>query len=373
MTEIGNIWKNNERYIKLLSLIGRLSRLFAESEIPFLQYRVPENLFCKCLDAKNLSREDIAYDAILNQIGVGIKTFQLPNKSSNEKVAEFNRLAKNLVDLSNKDLAQTVATYRNNRINTANNLYGIQDQLYHIVGRRKNQFVIFDAPYELIDIDNIHGVKEREGGISFTDGKAEYNFNRSKSVLYQRFHISDNHLEVPVEIIEDPYMLLEQLLNEETAQLAQQPIQIKDYVILPLFSNRNGGIVPLKSGLNQWNAGGRKRDRDEVYVPIPKKLHLLHPDFFPSRDIPFNLILPNGDIISAKICQDNEKALMSNPNKALGKWLLRDIMKIPYGQLVTMEDLERLGFNSLMLKKVNDTTYNISISRIESYRDFITK
>lgn len=372
MIEIGNIWKNNERYIKLLSLIGRLSRLFAESEIPFLQYRIPENLFCKCLDAKNLSREDIAYDALFNQIGVGIKTFQLPNKSSNEKVAEFNRLSKNLIGLSNKDLAKTVATYRNDRINTANNIYGIQDQLYHIIGRRKNQFVLFDAPYELIDIDNIHSVKEREGGISFTDGKAEYNFNRSKSVLYQRFYISDNHLEVPIEIIEDPYMLLEQLLDDNTT-LSEQHAQTNDYVILPLFSNRNGGIVPLKSGLNQWNAAGRRRDYDEVYIPIPKKLHQLHPNFFPSRDISFNLVLPNGDIMSAKICQDNEKALMSNPNKALGKWLLRDIMKIPYGQLVTMEDLERLGFNSLMIQKIDDTTYNISVSRLESYRDFITR
>ena len=33
--------------------------------------------------------------------------------------------------------------------------------------------------------------------------------------------------------------------------------------------------------------------------------------------------IPNGSYLRAKVCQDGNKALMTNPNSNLGKWLLR--------------------------------------------------
>jgi hypothetical protein len=38
----------------------------------------------------------------------------------------------------------------------------------------------------------------------------------------------------------------------------------------------------------------------------------------------FNLQIPTGEIFSAKVCQENSKALMTNPNKALSDWLLSE-------------------------------------------------
>ena len=35
-----------------------------------------------------------------------------------------------------------------------------------------------------------------------------------------------------------------------------------------------------KSGLNQWNAGGRPRHSDEVYIPIPSEIHKNFQGFF---------------------------------------------------------------------------------------------
>lgn len=40
-------WKNNKEYFSLLELMARLSNLFSDSSIPFLHYRITENLFCK--------------------------------------------------------------------------------------------------------------------------------------------------------------------------------------------------------------------------------------------------------------------------------------------------------------------------------------
>lgn len=101
------------------------------------------------------------------------------------------------------------------------------------------------------------------------------------------------------------------------------------YVVLPLYGIRNEEkFIFEKSGLNQWNASGRKRDIGEVYIPIPAELHKKYPDFFPKRDISFNLQVPTGEVFRAKFCQENSKALMTNPNWALSDWLLRKVLPL---------------------------------------------
>ena len=86
----------NLKYIESIQIISSLSRLFSENEIPFLHYRVMENLFCDCFNAKNLSRSDTAYDAQIGSLGIGLKTFICNKDSSIEKIAEFNKHAPDL-------------------------------------------------------------------------------------------------------------------------------------------------------------------------------------------------------------------------------------------------------------------------------------
>ena len=74
-------------YQKYIRSIASLSGLFSESRIPFLHYRVAENIFCKSFGAENLSRSDISYDAKINSIGVGLKTFISTKNTSTEKIA----------------------------------------------------------------------------------------------------------------------------------------------------------------------------------------------------------------------------------------------------------------------------------------------
>ena len=118
-------WKNNNDYFQLLELMARLSNLFSDNTIPYLNYRVTENLFCKYFDAENLSRTDTAYDAKKDSFGVGIKTFQLNNDSSVEKVAEFNAISSELKKYSGNDLAYQVAKARNDRMELGMRLYAV--------------------------------------------------------------------------------------------------------------------------------------------------------------------------------------------------------------------------------------------------------
>jgi hypothetical protein len=83
------------------------------------------------------------------------------------------------------------------------------------------------------------------------------------------------------------------------------------------FINK-GKFVFERSGLNQWNANGRKRDIGEIYIPIPMNYIKNILLFFLKG---MKILVYNyrqEKLFSAKVCQENSKALMTNPNKAIG-------------------------------------------------------
>lgn len=361
-------------YIDLLRAAASLSKLFSSSDTPFLHYRFVENIYCRTFGAKNLSRRDISYDAVINHYGIGLKTFILGKYHKTEKIAEFNRQSKGINQLKGELLVERIATLRNERIRFANKAYGIKEAIYHCVGRRKsNTLLLFNSPYEKIDIDNITDIKSGKATISFGDGKSRYTYNFSKSTLYKAFQANTNAIEVNVRILNNPYEILSQLLHQEKIYREEK---VREYVILPLYSLKkesNRKVVPSKSGLNQWNAGGRPRDSGEVYIPIPSQIHHTFPDFFPSKDTPFKLETPTGETLKAKLCQENSKALMTNPNKALSNWLLRSIFATKEGELMTYEKLLAAGTDSVKIEKLNKNTFRIDFAAIDAYENFIAQ
>ena len=153
---------------------------------------------------------------------------------------------------------------------------------------------------------------------------------------------------------DDIMYVTENFLDEP---LSKSPLES---IYLHLYSERRKKVFP-KSGLNQWNADGRPRHHDEVYIPIPIKIHNDHPNFFPPRDKLFRLKTDDGQKFLAKVCQDNNKALMTNPNQALGKWLLRDKLNIKPGIVLDYEILNSLGFPYLKISKYDSENYIIKI------------
>ena len=374
--------KRVNEYICHLKALASLSKLFSESSSPFLYYRAVENIYCRTFEAKNLGRKDISYDAIIdkngNKHGIGIKTFILKNNRTTEKIAEFNQQRKIIDQLQGESLIKKIAYLRNKRIDTTNNTYGVKEAIYHCVGRRENTLLFFDTPYEKIDTQNIDDIKEKSTSISFFDGKSHYSYYFSKSTLFKTFQISADANEVEIEILKDPYRILGKLLSEEKAPLKghlggrifpEEKIQ-HPYVVLPLYSVKDK-TVSEKSGVNLWNAGGRDRDSGEVYIPVPKEVHDIFPNFFPKRDKPFKLQVPNGQTLKAKLCQDSEKALMTNPNKALSEWLLQGVFDLKKGELMTYEKLLMAGTDSVRIEKLKDGAFSIDFAPIDAYEEFI--
>lgn len=367
-------FRNNTNYFESIQIISSLSGLFSENTTPFLHYRVMENLFCDCFKAKNLSRCDIAYDAQIENIGIGLKTFICDKDSSIEKIAEFNKKSHTLKNLSDENLALELARLRNDRIESANNIYGIKDSIYHIIARRKNKLLFFESDYKKINIESLQDIKSSKSSLHFNDGINEYFFNFSKSVLQRKFYIPKEAFEVDIKIIENPFLLLLSLKDRILkADSIIEKVAGRDYVILPLYSEKNGiKEVPAKSGLNQWNAGGRARNYGEVYIKIPSLIHRICPNFFPTNNVSFDLKTPNNEILNVKLCQQGSKALMSNPNTALANWLLKTALNLKLGELATYQKLQNLGFDSVIISK-DSNNYSIDIMPLDSYEKFIDK
>ena len=368
--------ETRKRYKHYLTIMGKLSPLFTTSGNLYLDSRVSEIVFCEAFQAYNTSRDDSTSDANINGLGVGIKTF-LHQNSCYQKIAEFNAARKFYKDLDDLDLMRYLSEARNERIRLTQAQYGLERLIYHYITKTTKAFSIFEQEMPVIHTASLKVKKSDERSLIFTDGLKEYNFNRSKSVLQMRFDSVEALETLEVEVLERPLAFLEQCFekSEYSAILTSTSIKRLDELYLPLYSThiKQYGEVQEKSALNQWCAGGRKRSYREVYIPVPKVIHQLKPDFFPSRETSFQLQLPNNSFISSKLCQDNSKALMSDPNTALGEWLLDEVFKRnPLNpQPITRAYLDSIGVDSVKITKLDSNHYAIDFAKTGSFETFL--
>lgn len=349
------------KYLEDLQVVGAISSLFSDSSTPMLYYRATENLFCNATGATNLARSDVPADAKLGDIGIGIKTFLEQNKKTYQKIEEFNNQHSLYGDLEPMAKILKIAELRNKRLSFTMNTYGIKQMIFHCIVRNSTGFHFFEEPMDFIDIDKIKIQKINKNTIDFTDEKHNYKFNITKSTLYKQFITNEYFADIKVVIAENPLSLIQKPDIDSVVTITD-----KEIAIMPLYSTKKDGekYIPEHSGLNQWNAAGRKRDVSEVYIPFPAKLREKYADFFPPREQCFDVKLPSGKFISMKVCQDSGKALMSNPNKDLGQWLLRDILLLQEQELATYDKLLELGIDSVVFEK-NKDFYNLDFRYID--------
>ena len=393
--------QDRENYKNMLRIVGKLSRLFSTAQEPYLYYRAHENIFAKYFDVDNNARSDDSADAYNSTtgVGIGLKTWV---GQDNQKVAEFGRLRPQYEHLEGMELIQRIAEYRNTRIRTTMNSHGLQEMLYHIVKRVPGAMRIYEAAFDYINTENIVLDENRGNANStyFTDGNHTYHFSRSKNTLYMIFDDMELMDEFEVEIADDPYELLESVLGtpEDAREAFIERVTQYQQLCLRLYATDRDGrkYVPERSGLNQWNAGGRARNQDELYIAYLKEDRERDMTFFPPRDTTFTLVLPDGTEMDAKVCQrayrklsqdeydalseeekqiEDEKSLvgksvMSNPNKALGKWLLRDVLQIEPNTVVTYDMLRVYNIDSVMFTKVSERRYTVDFCELGTYERF---
>lgn len=398
---------NFDKYSKYIKAVAGLSGLFSDSSTPLINYRTAERLFTKVSGYKDESRKDCSFDAVSigSKTGVGVKTFTCNSvsDSSNEKVAEFSKAAylKQLKDLKGKELAKKVGEFRNQRIlsDVRELELEMEKSYYHCLVRIPGGVVVHEEPYELIDLDNLTPLT-RTGKqtstwatgdgetIYFTDGRSKYSFHNGKNTLFKKFDLKlySTSTIIGTRIVADifdrilSFFQVGSLVGGEAGNIKFSNGADADFVVLPLYSTRSRKPGE-KSGINQWNAGGRKRSFGEAYIPVPADVRNLKPGFFPPRDKKFNLLLPNGKQIKAKICQDDGKALMADPNTDLCEWLFRMIdgdiaiatERLAKSRPYVYEDLLRIGKDAVEIRKIkaDQPEYELILSPVGSYEEYI--
>lgn len=399
-------------YDSMLQSMALLSGLFSQSTVPYINSRFVEKLFVLTTGAQDLGRADKSFDALLpGGIGVGIKTFTAETGShKTEKVAEFTALARGgrFNTTNRKVLVRRVAEARNQRVLSNASEYGISidRSVYHCLIRIEGGAIVHEEPYQLVNLENLTptNVKGQEvddwsfasGKIYFSDGLSQYSFNVSKNVLMKRFNFDRSSNLIELELHSDPLDLLDQLVGRQpksgmgrpnlTLELDREDedkkgVPGRDYVVLPLFSTRTGE-VEAKSGINQWNAGGRPRKFGEAYIPVPKAVHVHFPRFFPPRDTHFKLNLANGFTSQrAKICQSDGKALMTESNIELGRWLITvvdpSVDPSDFGKPPTRrhrpysyKDLLAIGSDSIIVRRNGRGDYSVEFGPIGAFQEF---
>jgi hypothetical protein len=371
-------------------------------------------MFALTTGATDLGRKDCSFDMKIGlDIGVGVKTFLGgTGNHKTEKIAEFTSLARSKeFDTENKlELAKLVSNYRNIRVQSDVLEHGIdlKNSFYHCLIRFPKAAIVHEEPYQLIDLSEIkivnrNGTKQKSKAnstenIFFSDGKSLYSFSRAKNVLFKRFDYDKLKNRITLDIHPKPFDLLFRLSDN---QISASSIAVEldsarridpmphlkkgiDFVILPLYSPKSR-TVQSRSGINQWNAGGRMRKYGEAYIPVPISIHNKYPTFFPNRDHHFKVRLSNSPLVlSAKICQSGGKALMTSPNFELGKWLAgvidpsipSEAFNIPVNGRppFTYSDLKKIGKDSVAITKHienHETIYSINFCSINSYEEFI--
>lgn len=396
---------NIEKYANLVSFVSKFSALFSDSQNAAIDSRFVEKLFCRLTQSRDIARKDVSFDAVFGpDSGVGIKTFiaSIGSQTKTEKVAEFAKDATAGVfqGLTNEERAHKVTQLRNMRIKSDSAELGlnIENSFYHCLVRKPELAFVHEEPYSLIEVDSIFPTSSQGkqisafattgiGHVYFSDGVNQYTYNVSKNVLMKKFDLSKGYnslsMQTPIdldiwEMLLGPEISNEPFLNDDSGKNNSD-----QFVVLPLFSTQSieNKKVANKSGINQWNAGGRDRKFGEAYIPVPALVHKLFPDFFPGRDISFSLLLPNGQQVMAKLCQDGSKALMSTPNDVLCNWLFASIdgsLETAERRLInhnpyTYEDLRMIGKDSVRVIRTPNgvTEYRLELASIGSFEEFL--
>ena len=323
-----------------------------------------------------MSLSYVAVDAVKNKVGIGIKTFRRGNNQTVQKVAEFN-YAKDLYSgLKEMELIKKIAELRNRRLEVVEDEFELSSLIYHCIIREQSFFSLFEESMDKIQVEDISKIMKSRNTLHFDDGLHDYAFNLSKSTLFKRFRTDTCEASFGIEILEDPFGYLEKHKSHTQVVATSASSPRHDEICLPLYSDSKNAVKP-SSGLNAWNSKPRpnqtQRDPNEASIGVPSWIHKSFPEFFPARGVPFNLRLPSGNNLNANVGGGSSrkgKDLRSAPNSELGMWILRNVLKLEEGELVTDEHLQEVGIDSVKVEKLGDFDFAIDFASFGSFETF---
>lgn len=293
-----------------------------------------------------------------------------------------------------------------------------------------------ETAYSQIDLSRLQLLVNGKKSVVFTDSRKVYKYTFADSTLHMNFDHRGSGKSAGSDIVDkfaatyltDPYRALAlmakpSILNgsglEQIATLpVSEPTTSSDTEshVWTIYSPRKyrdtpAGEVHAKSGLNHWHAGPKNpnhpesgRPIDEAYIPIPRsvKFHQEFPNFFgvdeygtpiskmvknnkgtwesvfPGRKNKerrsFELILkPSNTSIRAYLTESSNKAIMSlGKQTELGRWLLRDVMQLEVGEILTRSKLIEINIDAFKLTKLGNRRVSLEfVQANEGYAELL--
>lgn len=393
-----SIWSNYSKeqqddYISYIKMYGSLSAMFnqksSETGAPYLDSKFQETVYSRSFHADAVDIGNTPHDmkSIINGesigIGIGIKTW-LSSKPSYQKVMQLKSFKDEINSVKDNEeaLANKLSEIKNKKLMIDYNRLGLNKSgnIYHYITRDSGEITIQETSYPLVDINRVEPIKLTKTSFEFKDELKKYKYTFGDNQIWMMFGEERDHTlidKVKINIMDDPFDFLKKAFQlKHDGKIVIPDLNFKnkqkksDAVYLPLYSYKTGKVNE-KSGLNAWNGASKNknsgipRPEAEVYIPVPKaflkkELHWFNPkiDFTnyeeykqktSANSYTFMLHLPDGTEYSAFIGQAGFKAIETDPQNALGKWLLYKVLNLTKGQLVTFEMLRRAGFDSVKI------------------------
>lgn len=377
--------EQREEYIRFIKMYASLSKLFnqkaSQTGAPYLDSKFQENIYARSFDSKGVDIDNTPHDikSIFGNesVGIGIKTW-LNSSPSYQKVMQVkayeNEIKKYRNEETLEELAYKISVIKNRRLKADYARLGLKENgnIYHYITRDSGKILIQETSYPLVDINSLEPVKFNKKSFLFKDKYKSYKYTFGDSQIWMKFGESKDRTiigEEKINILEDPYEFLSNAFdklkdNNGIFTFEKGVDNVDDVTYLPLYSYKYKEVKE-KSGLNAFNAApknaGGGRPNAEVYIPIPRDYWKKHPDWFDkdfdflnykkNSSFSFSLHLPDGNVYNSIITQSNYKSLQTDPQNALGKWLLYDVLGIKDDgtEIVNMETLEKAGYDSVKL------------------------
>ena len=194
---------------------------------------------------------------------------------------------------------------------------------------------------------------------------AEVNYNNSDDIFNVIDGISCKDENVKKFINMNVFHHQDSLDPLQTTDDLYLPLNIENlkYVELPLL-RKSDTEISNRSGLNWGQRHGR--EQNQAYIPVPLKVHLSTPNFFPLFKQTFTLITDDNRSFICIMAQTNRKAIQSSPNTSLIGKYFRERLKVPLGKKVEVEDVLNYGRSSLRIYKIDPETYFMDFSNVLS-------
>ena len=122
----------------------------------------------------------------------------------------------------------------------------------------------------------------------------------------------------------------------------------------------DNGKLPQKSGLNWGQRPEHRRDPDEAYIRVPKKIAEL--GFFPKKGVRFTLHTDDGHKMVCVVAQGGDKAIETpDDNSLIGKYFRRRL-DVQSGKPVELQHLLNYGRTDATYYKIDNKNYLMDFS-----------